>query len=349
MAWQCKSDAKADGGFEVRLFILLLAAILTASCGASVAPRAPVESPCFGETFPAGTELTILAAHEGPIIRINGGWFTHPQVIVVSSRRAVLWDFSGFPADKLRGIIAYGAEPPTFNGAPDVPIRMVSPSDPTASKHCGSVIPAHQAGVTLEALLAQAEEMTGLAATRIRTGYRVDSFDASANGQQPAEVDPHGRPATEDRSPGFANVAPLIAQGAIRAAKPSDIAAYNRRASEVLRSGRFVAYNEERLGYDLPYVVLKPLVVPPGMTGANSRVFIVPAGVPAPTDKGSHNSYFFMDDGHCTALGTECPGSPVERFEPAKEGKPSRSDPVEWDDSADGPRDPAPNDWEAPE
>lgn len=330
----------------VRLLFLGLAAILTASCSANVAPRAPVESPCFGETFPAGTELTILAAHEGPIIRVEGGWFTRPQVIVVSARRAVLWDFSGFPADKLLGVIVYGGEPPTLNGAPDVPVRVVSPSDRTASKECGSIIPAHRAGVTLDALVAQAEEMTGLAVTRVRTGYRVVAFDASASGQQLAEVDPHGHPATEDRSPGFANIAPLIAQGAIRAATPSDISGYNRRASEVLRSGRFVAYAEERLGYDLPYVVLKPFVVPAGMMGANSRVFIVPAGVPAPVDKGSHNSYFFMEDGHCIASGSECPGSPVERFEPVQKAKPRRSDPVEWDDSDDGPEDPTPQNYD---
>ena len=47
------------------------------------------------------------------------------------------------------------------------------------------------------------------------------------------------------------------------------------------------------------YVVTRPFVVPKGMYGAHSAVFLVEAGVPLPTDTGSHNTYYLLADGSC--------------------------------------------------
>jgi hypothetical protein len=94
--------------------------------------------------------------------------------------------------------------------------------------------------------------------------------------------------------------------GYIRLANQLDIDAWNAAGTLRLRSGQLAPFVSERLRLGDTYVVLKPWSIPEEMAGAYSRSFIVPPGVPVPTDLSRHNSIYLIEDGSCLGLSADC-------------------------------------------
>jgi hypothetical protein len=61
-----------------------------------------------------------------------------------------------------------------------------------------------------------------------------------------------------------------------------------------------------RLDKRRAYVVLKPMVFPAGLYGANSATFVVPAGTPAPTGNPGHSTVHDLNKPSSTCQGPRC-------------------------------------------
>ena len=155
---------------------LLALGLLVAGCSDHERAVPQVSSSCLGVSYPADTELTILGTLEGDRVDVRGGWFTRPQVIVISSYQKIVWDFSRFPADKLRGVIASGLERPEIVGvATGIPVRTVM--DYESPPNCGNEFLVYHGGPALDHLVTTMEKMTKLTATRFRGSYHATAFD----------------------------------------------------------------------------------------------------------------------------------------------------------------------------
>ena len=56
------------------------------------------------------------------------------------------------------------------------------------------------------------------------------------------------------------------------------------------------------LGLSGVFVVTRAITVPTDLYGSASVRFIVPAGIAAPVDPGSHNSYYTIENGQCRGV-----------------------------------------------
>ena len=273
-------------------------------CSSNQSTIPQVTSKCLGVSYPADTELSILGNKEGERVIVEGGWFTKPQVIVLSSYQKMTWDFSRFPADKLRGIIASGLEKPEIVGVPNgVPVRTVMHYE--MPKNCGEEFLVFHGGPGLDRLAAQMENLTGLQITRFRGGERVERVVANGDKQQEAHI--NGEDAPEHVAPTPAVFEPLIANGSIRPATRNDVAEYNSKVTTSLKTGRFAAFAVDDLRYWESFVVLKPVNLPAVSPGYLGR-FIVPAGGSRPTMQGRHDSLYLIADGSCVSDVSFCPG-----------------------------------------
>ncbi|MFM5924336.1 MAG: hypothetical protein ACKOPG_09140 [Novosphingobium sp.] len=109
--------------------------------------------------------------------------------------------------------------------------------------------------------------------------------------------------------PGQATLKRLFAKGHLRAATQADVDAYNRAATMALPVGR-PPYVDHWLEAPRAFVLLKPFEVTPDMGYLTLRQIIVPVGVELDGKPSPLFTYYFIADGHCTALGGQCPGAP---------------------------------------
>lgn len=329
-----QSVASHRKGRQAGTMVLLALGLLVAGCSDHERAVPQVSSSCLGVSYPADTELTILGTLEGDRINVRGGWFTRPQVIVISSYQKIVWDFSRFPADKLRGVIASGLERPEIVGvAAGTPVRTVM--DYESLPNCGNEFLVYHGGPALDRLVTTMEKMTKLTATRFRGSYHATAFDAGSNGAQEAVVDREHHPIDEQRTPQA--LQPLVAQGLIRPATQADVDAYNAKLTAMLKTRNLAAYAVDDLRYWQSYVVLAKVTVPQVSGGYLGR-FIVPSGVPRLGDQGRWNSFYFIETGKCTAVSGVCPGTAGWRI--ALHGEHSRggqhaAEAGSWDDTAD--------------
>lgn len=89
----------------------------------------------------------------------------------------------------------------------------------------------------------------------------------------------------------------MVAKGEIKPATNADIARWNALRTKDSYAGHLAQYATENLYPSYTFIVLKPIRIPGGMYGGHSRNFIVPSGIAAPRDYGSHNNYYFMKNG----------------------------------------------------
>ncbi len=108
---------------------------------------------------------------------------------------------------------------------------------------------------------------------------------------------------------GRATLKRLFAEGHLRAATQADVDAYNRAASKALPPGS-PPYVDYWLEAPQAFVLLNPFQVTPDMGFLTLRRIIVPASVERNDDPKGLFSYYFLADGQCTALGSQCPGAP---------------------------------------
>jgi hypothetical protein len=301
---------------------LLLAIASCSSAGGALSGKT-IASTCLGTELPVETLVSMYSVHgaaqrsswERQKIDLAADEGALAEALVLVSYDPVGWDVSGIK--NLRGVVAYGYRAPVVVGAPaGVPVRIVAvrpDGDPEASAaNCGRVA-FGQDGRAGPELTRVAEEALGLKIGRVENGYSTRALAEPA----PADSDLDALAAGvgedfADRGPGAGVLTAVEERGDIRRAKWSDIEAWKSRAAADDR------YEAEMMMPGDTYVVVRPFTVPNGMHGAHSRNFIVPAGVAAPIDPGSHNRYFEMDDGS-SCMGVECrrvgPTAPIDEAE----------------------------------
>jgi hypothetical protein len=304
---------------------------LLASCGSRPAPvalsGAMKASPCLGIDIPVETEISIAGAYEGAtppderarnsgerivrMVKLASAKLTLPQVLILSSYEPVAWDVSGVQTGLIRGILVTSNEPGSSvtGQTASVPVRQVSRAerntDTIGDEACGGIHSVHKGGPDLDALVDDAEAATGVVARRFVGAYDPARLDLDGPAEQ-GKPEQNGSVNRGDARPGIERLTPLVLRGDVRLATEEDIAAWNAAATARLKSGSLAPYREEYLELGTTYVVLKPFEIPEGMHGANSRNFIVPAGVEPPTDADSHNDYYLMDGGRCIGGNPSC-------------------------------------------
>jgi hypothetical protein len=87
----------------------------------------------------------------------------------------------------------------------------------------------------------------------------------------------------------------LVKQGFIRLAKQDDIDEWVAAAKEREANAGSGRQPHHYMHVGRTYVILKETSLPPGMSGGNSRSFIVPVDVPLPVATRQHNQFFIMD------------------------------------------------------
>jgi hypothetical protein len=285
-----------------------------------------VQSSCLGISLPIETEVAILGAYEGGI-RLNGrgrqpgdhspgavmvksSSVGSPQVLVLTAYEPVIWDLSGVSPHRLRGVVAYGHyQPQVVNVPANLPVRTAAYTNRDPQNRCGERYSVHEGGPELEALANQLERGLGLRPTRFKGEYNPTVLNL--DGWEIGDVKKllqrnYNSSVATGIYPSNGAMQTLLEMGVVRPATEADIDGWNRQATANLSTANIAAYKSEYLRLGSTYVVLAPFTMPDGMHGAHSRDFIVPTGIAQPYDRGSHNSYYFMQSGTCFGTAPDC-------------------------------------------
>jgi hypothetical protein len=286
------------------------------------------DEPCLDGQRIDGARIVALGAYEGDrklpigfegdshavgLIGVQGATKGDPLVVVLSAYDPVVWDFSTFPIERLRAVLAYGYHGQAVANVPArIPVRIVTHRH-GGGAICGEPAHAYKAGNELDQLDATIQAVLGrqIAAfygTYSPSALHVDGGEPRAvQTTKPLALRASAPIANDAVRPGEQGLHQLINEGAIRPATAADIAAWNEAATKARRSGRLAPYRSEYLRSGRTFVLLGQVRLPRDMYGAHSRSFIVPPGVPMPDDPGSHNSYYRISDGSCTgAVPEDC-------------------------------------------
>lgn len=254
----------------------------------------PTQFGMAGESHEVGA-VAVAADRSGP-----------PLILVLSAYDPVIWDFSRFPLSRLKAILVYGYHSQAVAHVPArIPVRFVTRANSTEG--CGKPVQAYEGGPGLERLAAQTEALLGSPIAAFHGGY--DPSGLHADGGTPVapavsrirvRAIRSSAPIQRDEIwPGEQGLMQLIQSGAIRPARPDDVEAWNAAATRHSPTGHLAPARSQNLSANRAFVVLRRTPLPKGMYGAHARSFIIPAGVPPPTDPGSHNSYYWISDGSC--------------------------------------------------
>jgi hypothetical protein len=231
------------------------------------------------------------------IVSVGASKTGPPIVAVLGASRATIWDFSGFPPGRLRGLVLVGLNGQAAANLPrGVELRFVTPgaNDPA----CGNPnkLRGRDPAAEFKALVGQ---VLGPDASF------VDDVDPAAislesDAPPPAAIDDVPRsaisaaqPVVRDKVlPGIAGLARLFMDGVLRNATERDITAL---AAARERAG----LPKVNLGPSGLYVVTAAITMPRGMYGGNLAKFLIAPNVPPPVDHGSHNTYYYLSDGRC--------------------------------------------------
>ena len=270
-----------------------------------------LDSSAKGSSPPSGA-----ASRQPRLIKVHSKATDTDLVLVLTSYDPVTWDLSDIPKARVRAVIAYGYNTAEVRGlAPNTPLRISSARSPLPA--CGKPIVAYQGGATLDKLVNQVTGLTGLKVSKFIGGYTHRDFDIDVshevavaqtlkNDGNPTKDPPRHLPADW---PGEAIVQNFVLRGSLRAATQADVDQWNAAATKLLATRELAPFVAEFLHVDDTYVALKPLVLPSAMSGAATRVFIVPVGVPKPQFANgaiSDNSFYTIDDGRCSGPMPNC-------------------------------------------
>jgi hypothetical protein len=283
--------------------------------------------PCLPKKMTDGAQVVALGAYEGQLtsfsfegendaagtIAVHGESRGPALVLVLSSYDPVIWDFSRFPIHRLRAILAYGYHSQAVASVPKrIPVRFITRQ--TAPVGCGKPVAVHEGGPKLDQLDGQVRYGIGQGISAFHGGYAPAALHVEGSGIRPgkrsdlrlSEIRGSANLVVMDvpaREPGLVE---LVRRGAIRQATESDVQAWNAAATQASPTGHLAPVRAERLLAQRSYVVLRATSLPMGMYGGHSRAFIIPTGVPMPTDPGSHNSFYMIASGSCTGPGGHC-------------------------------------------
>jgi hypothetical protein len=265
---------------------------------------------CFDQALIRGARVVALGAYEGgePVslafageghevkrIAVQADGRGSPLLLVLTAYDPVVWDFAGFPAKRLRGVLVYGhAEQAVAHVGDSIPVRFVTQA--TGASSCGRAAIAYKQSAELQKLRQQVHSVLGAPLNAFYGTYSPDALHAdgssfntlSAVRLDRASIRASG-PLQQGLLPGEQGIGQLIDRGDIRPARASDWHQWQRVSGE------------KADGFLDAYVVLRRTALPRGMYGAHSKAFIIPAGVPLPADPGSHNQYYRLKDGTCVS------------------------------------------------
>ena len=202
-------------------------------------------------------------------------------VLVVASAQDMIWDFRGFPAQRLIAVVTLGPRRHAVANLPaTVPVRFSMPEG--AGSGCLDLMIFKR----MDDAAVKAEVGLKMAGARV-----VDDPDSAAinvDGGRPRRPDPDGLaldairangPVTRDSvAPGIRGMIDLLASGAIRNATQADTDAW-------LAAHDRAGLPKRGFGPANTYVLLRATDLPRDVVGFRPN-FIVPAGVPVP--KGRH-------------------------------------------------------------
>ena len=301
-----------------------------------------LEGGCLPSSISLDTPIFAYGVHTGkqhipvkigkdsrPTMRIPiSGPASGPRaVLLLMTADPVLWDFTEAPHERIAAVILSGGSfQAALNLPSEIPLRFSFQPDPFASlsdspaRLCRNIGYAYD-GEARAGVVAAVESQTGLKVRDIGGLHKISALSMGARLAATEEEEKAPSVAsgvlrasvvvTEDkRLFGDHSLERLLAGGKIRGATRDEIASWNRVVTARLRTGRLAPYASESLGTERTYVVLEPFLVPYGMYGAASASFIIPPGLPRPDDAGSHNSYYFLEDGTCAGPHPDCDDFP---------------------------------------
>lgn len=253
------------------------------------------------------------AEHETTLISITGNGFGEDRILLLMAYEPTVWDFTNAPVERISAVIVSGYYDQAVSNLP-ASTPVVFSSVLARRNICGGLAYAYRGGPDLDEVVRNVETATGLTvesfdgiysahSAALGNALRHSNVDAPA---EPGEIRATVRVTVDPVAPRERGLRELVERRVIRPATAADIARWNRAATRRLRSGHLAAFRSQYLGALPTYVVLAPMVTPAGMYGAHSRSFIVERGVPMPEDRGSHNSYYRIEDGSCTGADPEC-------------------------------------------
>lgn len=219
-----------------------------------------------------------------------------PVVLALSAYKPVLWRVGITDGVELAGVIVYGYQPQALIGiSRDVPHRILVPGK--ESHNCP--IPAVREGSLTDKDEADLLALTGLSVDgtlRLGLGGRVFAGPELQRGSTAVHYSddiPLDRYVTESHlKPGKAGVEQLVTQGRVRRPTEAEL----KELREVL-----AAQDTQRAGMvptatDGLYVVMRDLTFPPGLTGTEKQMFLVPKGVPRPKGDPGESIVFRLDE-----------------------------------------------------
>lgn len=267
---------------------------------------------CIDERLIQNARVVALGAYEGaePVplafvgegdevsrISIQGDDGGPPLVLVLGAYDPVVWDFAEFPTKRLRAVIVYGyGEQAVAHLGGSIPVRFVTNS--TGLSSCGTAIYTYKASGDLRRLQQQVRAILGVPLQAFYGSYSPNALHVDGSSFKPlgpaklrlASLKTSAPLQEGGILPGDQGLRQLLERGDIRPARPSDWAAWQRKSGQ--KPDTFVGDS---------YVILRETKLPRGMYGAHSRAFIIPVGVPQPSDLGSHNRYYRLKDGACVS------------------------------------------------
>jgi hypothetical protein len=276
-------------------------------------PTSP-RSGCFEAARISGAQVRAFGAYEGgastslsfagegnEVRRINlqADETGPPLILVFTAYSPVVWNFSGVPVKRLRGVLVYGEEPQAVaNLNESVPVRFVLASQGVTP--CGRSHFAHKSTTELGALRAQVRAVLGVPVAEFTGSYNPEAIQVDGGSFRAVEDKPIK--ASDVRSgaplqlgglpPGDQGLRILVARGDLRPATAGDLALWKSRADPRTQT----VYLEET------WVVVRQTTLPRGMEGMNRRFFFIPNGVPLPLNPGIHNGFYRLENGSCSGF-----------------------------------------------
>lgn len=229
-------------------------------------------------------------------------------VLVLMAYDPTWWKVALTPGTRLKGVILAGYHTQAITGiSRNVPlIKAVYEEKGTCPYFY-----AYKAGRELDQALKRIETITGQSPAALVTepdGGRFvigsPSFDESRliwSEDYTIEDFPVklGLPA------GRSGIDYLVREGKLRPATRADIEQWVESAGTKYRKLNPSLKVSHYMSLGSTYVVLGPVTLPTGLYGGHSVSLLIPEGVPKPKDPGSHNGYYYLENGVCH--GAVCP------------------------------------------
>ena len=262
----------------------------SAQCGLAGMPQ-DAELHLVGR-YQGDKELDIQLGESGHAVAqidVVVGRTERPVILVLTAYDPVVWKVGTMTGAKLAGVLVSGYHTQALLGIPaSTPHNVITGEESTGCEAFRAIRPED---VPQAAPLVLA-----------RTGHTIEEFHGSSPttyfvigdaGSSPmADVEYSDDIALDDYQvyrgeipAGPRGVEELARQGKIRAATQEDLDNWMAGSGE---SGL-------RLQPGGAYVVLGQITLPPGLFGAHSRTFIIPAGVPLPAGPKGHCSFLLLD------------------------------------------------------